>query len=642
MRFPEHCFKLCANLRSVSIPKSVRFIGKCCFEKCSELTEVNFKSPSAIHTIKYRAFADCVRLTDFIVPASVSTFGMFVFDGCSGLSSVTFETPSQLTNLSIGIFSSCRLLKGLRLPDSIKTVTASPFVDSGITSVAGANCLMCGSLFVHFETVVRCFGEPSSIVIPSTVREIGSGAFHSVKSIRDLRFEEGLVRIQRHAFSLCGVFENAAFPASLEVIDKYAFYESSLRSVTFAVGSRLRCICRMAFSSCELEKVILPAGVREIHPSAFEYDVWRRLIKYPVLAKNDCVFSSDSRILLQYFPEDRPLVIPARTEVIGHCACRGVEFVGMELERGTRLREISKKAFFWCLGIGTFIVPSSVETIGDRCFARCTRMRGIRFEESSRLKRIGEGAFLNCQLVSIIIPALVEELDGSAFAGCPLLVIEVAAGNRHFKIERNLLTTADGTKAVRYFGRAREVIVAKTVEIVGRSCFESSSPIESVIFDNGSILKRIGPSAFSGCEFVTSITIPSSVEIIDDSAFKKCDGLEEFFICEDAHLVEIGCKAFSGCCSLRSFYFPRNVERIGKKCFGKCNPLHRLLFESDGSLKNILGDMTLNEGLEYFGFTEPSSLLRIEVDDRGMDLSFSGWVSVGDRDSTLVLVQANE
>jgi hypothetical protein len=47
-------------------------------------------------------------------------------------------------------------------------------------------------------------------------------------------------------------------------------------------------------------------------------------------------------------------------------------------------------------------------------------MEIIRFEGVSMLKRIGESAFRNCRLSSIRIPASVEEIDGSAFVGCPL------------------------------------------------------------------------------------------------------------------------------------------------------------------------------------------------------------------------------
>jgi hypothetical protein len=46
-------------------------------------------------------------------------------------------------------------------------------------------------------------------------------------------------------------------------------------------------------------------------------------------------------------------------------------------------------------------------------------------------------------------PAMVEEIDGSAFLNCPLFTIQVAPGNRNFKVEGKLLVTSNGTEIVR-------------------------------------------------------------------------------------------------------------------------------------------------------------------------------------------------
>jgi hypothetical protein len=316
---------------------------------------------------------------------------------------------------------------------------------------------MCGFLFVHFERVVSCFGAPASIVIPSTVREIGPKAFYRVSTIRDLNFEEGVLCIGVKAFSFCRWLGNAAFPASLEVIESCAFNGcSSLATVTFAVGPRLRRIGKRAFLKCPLRNLVLPASINELDPSAFDDGVWPNVAwtgRWFLLVRNDFLFSADSHILLHSASEDWTIMLPAQTEVIGRRAFRRAKLCSITFsgfESGTRLREIAEKAFSRCGGLKSFTVPASVETIGDRCFEHCSRMTKVRFAEVSMLKKIGTRAFFNCRLSSIRIPASVEEIDGSAFAGCPLLVIEVAAGSRNFMIEKYLLTTADGTKIVRF------------------------------------------------------------------------------------------------------------------------------------------------------------------------------------------------
>jgi hypothetical protein len=103
-------------------------------------------------------------------------------------------------------------------------------------------------------------------------------------------------------------------------------------------------------------------------------------------------------------------------------------------------------------------------------------------EEGSKLKRIGERAFARCMLKSITIPASTEAMDGSAFVDSPLIEIRVSAGNQRFVVEGNMLLTSDKTELVRYFGRELEVHVPLNIEVLGKSCFEFTNQLETVIF----------------------------------------------------------------------------------------------------------------------------------------------------------------
>jgi hypothetical protein len=178
--------------------------------------------------------------------------------------------------------------------------------------------------------------------------------------------------------------------------------------------------------------------------------------------------------------------------------------------------------------------------------------------------------------------------------------------------------------------------------VLGTSCFESCNHIQNVVFESGSKLRHIGSSAFSGCGFLTTITIPASVEMIGDFGFKNCDGLEACLMAEDAVLVKIGKETFADCCSLRSFYFAKTVGEVGENCFIRCGPLHLLIFGSGVSLREVLVDVTLDEWLENLGFSDVTNFLKIEVNQAEVDVNFPGWVSVGGGRSTLMLIQSNK
>ena len=80
-------------------------------------------------------------------------------------------------------------------------------------------------------------------------------------------------------------------------------------------------------------------------------------------------------------------------------------------------------------------IPSSVETIGERIFRRCTGLVNVTFEKGSRLTSItgdcvkdsgnrvtSYGAFLECtSLTKIEIPASVTTMGSEVFQGNPIL-----------------------------------------------------------------------------------------------------------------------------------------------------------------------------------------------------------------------------
>ncbi len=99
-------------------------------------------------------------------------------------------------------------------------------------------------------------------------------------------------------------------------------------------------------------------------------------------------------------------------------------------------------------------IPSSVETIGERIFRRCTGLVNVTFEKGSRLTSItgdcvkdsgnrvtSYGAFLECtSLTKIEIPASVTTIGSGAFHDCSSLEIV------SFEEGSKLITIKDGYK----------------------------------------------------------------------------------------------------------------------------------------------------------------------------------------------------
>lgn len=91
---PVQSLAVCAFMRAeklekVSLPASLRFIGRSAFNHCSSLTEVVV--PEGVTNLEDRAFFFCKNLRRVSLPASLTHVGDEVFRGCSDL---TVECPS--------------------------------------------------------------------------------------------------------------------------------------------------------------------------------------------------------------------------------------------------------------------------------------------------------------------------------------------------------------------------------------------------------------------------------------------------------------------------------------------------------------------------------------------------------------------
>lgn len=66
-------------------------------------------------------------------------------------------------------------------------------------------------------------------------------------------------------------------------------------------------------------------------------------------------------------------------------------------------------------------IPASVESLGNRCFINCTRLKKVTFEDAddsdkSKLTEIGQYCFAGDSLTSIILPVNLETIKPRAFA----------------------------------------------------------------------------------------------------------------------------------------------------------------------------------------------------------------------------------
>ena len=100
-----------------------------------------------------------------------------------------------------------------------------------------------------------------------------------------------------------------------------------------------------------------------------------------------------------------------------------------------------------------------------------------------------------------------------------------------------------------------EIVIPSSVTSIGYSAFFGCDSLSEIVIPSS--VTSIGKGAFSSCDSLSEIVIPSSVTSIGDHAFSGCDSLSEIVI--PSGVTSIGNYAFSGCSSLKYIYIPKSV-----------------------------------------------------------------------------------
>ena len=301
-------------------------------------------------------------------------------------------------------------------------------------------------------------------------------------------------------------------------------------SGAYSVKEGTRIICDEAFWWCEsLPDIVIPTSVTSIGDSAFSWcrSLSEIVIPSSVTSIGDRAFEDCSSLKYISIPKS---VIGLNgnpfAEWNGKLECLSPNFVYEDdiLFNKDKSRIIS----FRNQNIRSYVIPSSVTSIGDYAFWYCDSLSEIVIPSS--VTSIGDHAFSDCYSLSeIVIPSSVTSIGDSAFSSCKSL---------------------------------SEIVIPSSVTSIGDSAFSDCYSLSEIVIPSS--VTSIGDSAFSDCYSLSEIVIPSSVTSIGDSAFSDCYSLSEIVI--PSSVTSIGDSAFYKC------KFPDNLElelisRFGYKIF---------------------------------------------------------------------------
>ena len=246
------------------------------------------------------------------------------------------------------------------------------------------------------KTIGHCaFKETylEQIIIPDSVTFIGESAFESCYYLKSVQISKNIKEIPATAFMQCFSLKEINIPKNVRRIGKAAFRDCLwLWKVNYAPDSKLKEIGTLAFDLCDIEKMMIPAGVEHIHSEAINssYEIIADKNNKKFLSENGVLFSKDKKTLVCYPNKKRESAyqIPKGVKIIGESAFSKNEY----LEK--------------------LIMPDTVTTVKKYACQAADCLKTVRF--SKKLKKIEKGAFA-CGLTSLKLPNSLKYIGEEAF-----------------------------------------------------------------------------------------------------------------------------------------------------------------------------------------------------------------------------------
>ncbi len=357
-----------------------------------------------------------------------------------------------------------------------------------------------------------------------------------------------------------------------------AFRASKVKNIV--VGNNVRSIGDEAFYNCpDLESIVIPQSVTYIGSGAFSSCLSLKEITLP---ENVDTVEANT---FSYCRALEKVVLGDNVTLIGEAAFVGCNSL-KSIELPDALLAIYSHAFSECSALESISFGSQLILLDERAFSRCGNLSEIEFAENSSLIRIAAYAFAECpKLTQVALPDGLVSLGIGAFNACtelsevtmPQSLTTVGSGVFNgTKVYNDCLTAGDNiiyadnwVVAVENRADITELSANDfkegTVGIVGRA-FTSCENLTKVVLPSS--IKYLGDSCFAKNKALYSVTLPG-VETIAYGVFTDCDNLMILNLGEN--LKSIGTNAFYGCDKLANpengNLIPASVTSIGEKAF---------------------------------------------------------------------------
>lgn len=399
---PSSCFLNVSDMKTLTLPQTIKYIGSNVFRNCSSLEKVYF--PETLETIGTCAFAGCTSLKEIkfgkkIKDIQNSAFSNFtalekvdigdLVNWCSVLSfpddgyswnssghygnPLTYAKkiylngkelneliiPNGITTINPYVFNNCQRFDRLVIPSSVTTIGDYAFAGCGdldnIVFKSPVNLQSIGT-----GSFARCISL-TNVTIPDCITSLGTGAFRECTNLVNIKLPVGLTELPSNMFYGCTSLPSIDLPETLKKIGNWAFYNCSALT-RIDIPASVEFIGTEPFRNAALQGVYIKdmaAWCNIKYGNLQEGGGWA----YELKESNPLIRSHNLYLNGELVTD---LEIPEGVETIESCAFWGGTCI-RSVKLPSTLKTIKDHAF-WYTKIRDVMIPNSVEDMGEHAF----------------------------------------------------------------------------------------------------------------------------------------------------------------------------------------------------------------------------------------------------------------------------------
>lgn len=550
---PDGIFENQTGLTSITLPGSVVNIGNSAFKGCSSLVGTFNTIPPFVESIGEEAFSGCSKLKNINLPNTIKTLGNYAFHNCGNLTVKCFcQTPPIIGDSTFDIGNVEIWILSTKYEVYSNSNIWKDYNDYFILMDTKGNRVQ-SKKEIWYETT-------SGIKLNINNSDIKSHTFQN--KIGYITFNEELKKVPNSIFANCKTLKYVSIPSSVEEIGEGAFSgcsslnfeQEDITRVTTIPGNKDGFIGGETgngfIGSSSNLNVRLPNSITTIGNQAFAHCTsitgisLNNVTSFGIGAFESCIKMENFNI-------------PSKVKEISDklfLGCTSLSSVNIT----NNISRIGSDAFSGCELLENITIPSSIIEIGSNAFGGTTNIKKVNIQSlqdwckidfrNEKANPIYNGAILYVGTEAIKGGLnITTDVHQYAFVGykhiSSLTITDVNIGDFAFGYCDNLKTLTISSYAIfnRYSFYESKIeksnIIIEDLEsysianafyvIPGKKeLYNAINQIYSTLEINTRI---IGHFAFYNSNIVKNVILGEDVEAIGDSAFAECDDLESIY-----------------------------------------------------------------------------------------------------------------